>query len=262
MKLLFFADIVGRSGRQALLNSLPKLREQYPADFVLANAENVSGGIGVKPAQLRELSKLGIDLFTSGNHIWQHADIIPFLRAEPTNILRPINYPSGSPGAGVRIIESSSGQRLAVINAMGRIFMDQLLDCPFRAIERELERVQTEASCIFVDFHAEATSEKQAMAYFLNGRVSAIVGTHTHVQTADERILDKGTAYITDVGMCGAKKSVIGFEVKPVTKRFYSGLPSRFKVASGPAILNAVYISINPDGKASEIQRISIDGYD
>lgn len=255
MRVLFIGDIVGRPGREAAASLVATLRNECAADFVIANAENAAGGTGLTPALARELlGRAGIDALTLGNHAWAKKEIYPYLQNEG-RVLRPLNYPPGAPGQGMAVFETTCGM-LALLVLQGRVFMEPV-DDPFRAADAELEALGDAARAIIVDFHAEATSEKQAMAWHLAGRVAAVIGTHTHVQTADERIMDGGTAYITDVGMTGPVNSIIGMRRDTVMKRFATGLPSRFEVAEGPACLCAVLVELEEaTGKALNITRI------
>jgi metallophosphoesterase (TIGR00282 family) len=256
IKILFIGDIVGSPGREAVKVILPKLKEEYKLDFIVANGENAAGGSGLTPKICMELFDYGIDVLTSGDHIWRKKEIFEIIDKDP-RILRPLNFPALSPGRGSGIYDLKDGKtKIAVINLLGRVFMEPL-DCPFQTVERELEKISQQSKIIIVDIHAEATSEKKALGWFLDGQVSSVLGTHTHTQTADERILPKGTAYITDVGMCGAFDSVIGRRIEDVLKRFITGIPQRFEVANENINLEAVLIEIDKDtGKAISIQRI------
>ncbi len=244
-------DIIGRPGRQALKAILPGLRQELAIDFVIANGENTAGGFGITADTAYELLDNGVDLLTSGNHIWDQKEIIPYMD-EGLPLIRPANYPN-APGRGYLIYEG-----VMVLNLMGRVFMPAL-DCPFRTADAILDEVAESENpkVIIVDFHAEATSEKQGLGWYLDGRVSAVLGTHTHVGTVDAKILPKGTAYLSDVGMTGPVNSVIGSNVGDVLERFLTGLPQRLNVATGPSVLNSVLMDINPEtGKATSIQRI------
>jgi 2',3'-cyclic-nucleotide 2'-phosphodiesterase len=255
MHILFIGDIVGRPGRESVATWLPRLRDEGPIDFVVANAENSAGGIGATPKVLKELRASGIDAFTMGNHVWRKRELMPALDAFP-ELIRPANYPKGTAGQGAAALSLPTGQKIGIVNVLGRVFMEPL-ECPFAAAEREIASLRGETSFILVDIHAEATSEKVAMGWHLDGECTAVLGTHTHVQTADERILPKGTAYISDVGMCGPLDSVLGVECETVLRRFKTGLPERFNVASGPAVFNAVLIKADEStGQALEIARI------
>ena len=243
-------DVVGRPGRRALEMFVPGLRKQHGIDVVIANGENAAGGFGITTDTADEIFRAGVDVITTGNHIWDQREIIPHLD-EGLPILRPLNYPPGSPGRGYLVKNS-----VLVINVMGRVFMDAL-DCPFRGVDSVLESVTPLPKVIVVDLHAEATSEKQAMAWYLDGRVSLEVGTHTHVPTADPRIMPKGTAAVTDVGMAGPSLSVIGMEPASVIEKFLTQTPRRFTVAGGPVKMNAVLVDVDGStGKARSIVRM------
>jgi metallophosphoesterase (TIGR00282 family) len=256
LRILFVGDVNGKPGRKALESYLAECsRKRVEFDFVIANVENAAGGFGLTKEISQKISAAGVDCQTSGNHIWDKKEIYPYFEAEP-RLLRPANYPSGAPGFGYNLYSAKNGEKVAVVNLQGRIFMWNI-DCPFKTIDAIINQISGETRIIIVDFHAEATSEKQAMGWYLNGRVSAVVGTHTHVQTADERILSEGTAFITDVGMTGPYDSVIGVEVDDALYRIVSGLPNRFTIAEGDVRLAAVILDIDPaTGKASEIERI------
>jgi metallophosphoesterase (TIGR00282 family) len=257
MKVLFIGDIVGKVGRTAVKSLLPNLADKYKIDLVVANGENIAGGFGLTESLVSEIFKMGVHVITTGNHVWDKKDFIAHISKE-NRVLRPLNFPPGVPGYGSIIYTAQNGHKIAIMNVSGRVFMSSI-DCPFRAAETELERLAKETNKIIIDFHAEATSEKIAFGYFLDGKVSAVIGTHTHVQTADEKILPKGTAYITDVGMTGPVHSVIGIEVDQIIKRFLSGMPSRFETARGDGIISAVILQIdNASGKANKIQRLQI----
>jgi metallophosphoesterase (TIGR00282 family) len=258
LKILFIGDIVGKPGRRAILRLLDNIKNSYQIDFVIANAENASGGFGITPDVLRELFDYGIDLLTSGNHIWDKREIIPKLDEEK-RLLRPANYPIENPGTGSVVFQTEADENIGVLNLLGRIFMNSI-DCPFKTAIEEIKKLKARANVIIIDIHAEATSEKMAMGWFLDGKVSAIIGTHTHIQTADERVLPEGTAYITDVGMTGAMDSVIGMNKDIIIERFLTQRPQRFKVAKRDIQLNAVIIDINPKtGKSNSIQRLKMD---
>lgn len=243
-------DVVGRPGRRAVSALLPGLRQKYAVDMVIANGENAAGGAGLTWPIAQELFQSGVDVLTSGNHIWDQKEIIPYLDKEAP-ILRPLNYPPGVPGQGFLTYNG-----VAVINLMGRVFMGNL-DCPFRAAEGLLKSDEDLPSVIVVDFHGEATSEKMALGWYLDGQVSAVVGTHTHVGTVDARILPQGTAYITDVGMVGPRDSVIGNQREAVINRFLTQMPSRFPVADGPVVFNAVLLEVAENtGRATDIHRV------
>ncbi len=257
MNVLFIGDIMGEPGRRAMSRLLPKVVTQQVVDLVIGNGENVAGGFGITPELAQELFEMGLSVITTGNHAWDRKEILDFIRQEP-RLLRPANYPSGAPGQGSIVVETPAGERLAVLQLMGRTFMPTL-DCPFQVARREVARLKAETRAIIVDMHAEATSEKMAMGHFLDGEVSAVVGTHTHVQTADEQILPKGTAYITDIGMTGPVNSVIGIKKELAIEKFLTQMPRRFEVASGPAVFSAVLIELDGQiGKAIRIQRFRI----
>ncbi|MGB9823058.1 MULTISPECIES: TIGR00282 family metallophosphoesterase [Thermodesulfovibrio] len=243
LNVLFIGDIVGKSGRQIVKAILPGLVEQYKIEFVIANGENAAGGFGITENVAQELFSYGIDLITTGNHVWDKKESIPYI-AKEAKILRPLNYPAGIPGFGSIVTKTKKNNIIAVINVLGRVFMN-LLDCPFRTTEEEIKRIREQTKFIFIDFHAEATSEKIAFAYYFDGQVSAIIGTHTHVQTADERILPRGTAYITDVGMTGPEDSVIGFKKEEVIEKFLTQMPKKFDVPSTASIFSAVVIQVD-----------------
>jgi hypothetical protein len=249
VRILAIGDLVGRPGRQAISQLLPGLRQQYKLDLVIANAENVAGGVGITPDTARELLKDGVDVLTSGNHIWAQKEIIPFLDSDMP-ILRPLNYPPGVPGRGYL-----AAKGVAVVNLMGRTFIGDF-DCPFRAMDQLLARITEKI--IIVDFHAEATSEKVAMGRYLDGRVSAVLGTHTHVGTIDAQVLPKGTAYVTDIGMTGPIDSVIGDDTEAVIQRFLTKIPHRLGVGRGKTVLNAILVGVDDEtGRATSIERIS-----
>jgi metallophosphoesterase (TIGR00282 family) len=260
MRIGMVGDLVGKPGRNAVLDWAPTLRSEYGVEFLIVDAENAAGGVGITPELAMNLLRDGsIDVLTLGNHAWGKREILPYLDEE-SRILRPANYPPGAPGRGWGVYGSSQGQ-VAVIVLQGRTFMEPV-DDPFRALDSILESLPGGLAAIFVEFHAEATSEKQAFGMFADGRVSAVVGTHTHVQTADERILPRGTAYLTDVGMTGPIHSVIGMRVDVVLPRFQSLLPSRFEVADGEAQLSAALIDVDPHSRrAVQIERLQIPPY-
>ncbi len=257
VKVLFIADIVGKPGRQALAGELDRLVERHRIDLVIANGENAAGGFGLTEEVAAELFGFGIHLLTSGNHIWDKRESYDFLRREP-KVIRPANYPHGAPGRGSAVVKTASGTSVAVLNLEGRVFMNAL-DCPFAAASHEIARLKEITPILIVDFHAEATSEKVAMGWHLDGKVSAVLGTHTHVQTADERILPEGTAYISDVGMTGSFDSVIGIRKELAVEKFLTQLPVRFEVAKKDVRLNGVVVEIDEiTGKASAIERLSV----
>jgi metallophosphoesterase (TIGR00282 family) len=256
MKIFFIGDIMGSPGRKAISALLHKVVDKYSIDLVVANCENASGGIGITPEVAEQLFQMGIDVMTSGNHIWKHKEIQPYLEAND-RLLRPANYPAGTPGRGLTIIETAAGESAAVLNLEGRIFMNPL-DCPFRTADQELSSLPPHVKVILVDMHAEATSEKMALGWYLDGRVSAVIGTHTHVQTADERILPGGVGYLTDAGMTGPGDGIIGMERQVIIERFLSQLPQKFKVAGQNIQLQGVVIDIESNGKCRDIIRIQM----
>ena len=257
MKLVFIGDIVGKPGRQIVAQRIREIREAWQPDILLANAENSAGGLGATPEVIDELKKLGIAGFTMGNHTWRKKSIIPAMPGLP-ELVRPANFPPGMPGKGHTVITLPDGRKLGLLNLIGRVYMEPF-DCPFRAADALLPELLKETRTILVDMHAEATSEKIAMGWHLDGRCSAVVGTHTHVQTADNWIMPGGTAFITDVGMCGPIQSVIGTDKEVVVKKFISGMPEKFEVATGAALLSAVAIEIDDNtGQARSINRILI----
>jgi 2',3'-cyclic-nucleotide 2'-phosphodiesterase len=255
VNLLLVGDIVGRPGRELVRRGLRAVIDAHGVDLVIANAENAAAGFGVTKDIGDSLLEAGIDVMTSGNHIWDKKEALDYIKAEP-RLLRPANFPAGVPGRGSYVAQTGDGRAVGVINAMGRVFM-QPLDDPFAVVLREIESIRHRTRVIIVDFHAEATSEKIAMGWHLDGRVTAIIGTHTHVQTADERILPKGTAYLTDVGMTGPHDSIIGMEVEPSLARFLTGMPAKFEPATGNARLNAVLVEADErTGRATRVARI------
>ncbi len=256
MRVLFIGDIVGRPGRRVCAAQVPALRKHYGVDLVVANAENAAGGFGLTGAVAEELLGYGIDCLTTGNHVFAQKDFEQFL-AECDRVLRPANYPPGTPGNGYGVFPAG-GARVAVLNLNGVVFMAPL-DCPFRTADALLDELREQTPIIIVDFHAEATAEKAAFAYFVDGRCSAVIGTHTHVQTADERILAGGTGFITDVGMTGPEDSVIGMKHKIVVERFVTKMPRRFEVAAGPGVINAALLDIDEDtGRCQAIERLRV----
>lgn len=257
LTIMFVADVCGKVGRRAAAHMIKPLREEHGADYVIANVENAAGGFGITPEMSIKMFSYGIDIQTSGNHIWDRVAILEYLEEKP-KLLRPANYPVGAPGKGYHIDEVGE-VKVGVLNLMGRTFMADI-DCPFNVADREIADIKTQTDIIIVDFHAEATSEKQAMAYYLDGKVSAVIGTHTHVQTADERIFKRGTAYITDAGMTGPYDSVIGMDVGPSLGRFLTGMPKRFSTASDDVKLSGVIVKVDQsDGHATSITRFCTD---
>jgi metallophosphoesterase (TIGR00282 family) len=261
MKVLFLGDIVGKPGRRAVRSILPRLIAKEQLAFVVANCENAAGGIGVDPATASELLEAGIDVLTSGNHVWRNKSVAEYIEREQ-RLLRPANFPPLAPGEGWIVRELPAGNRIGVLNLIGRVFMDSV-DCPFQAVERILPELSARTRVIIVDMHGEATSEKSAMGWLLDGRVSAVFGSHTHVQTADERILPGGTAYLTDAGMCGPIDSVIGVRREQVVQRFLDHMPVKFEVAGGPVIVQGAIVEIDEDtGRATAVRRLQerVDG--
>jgi 2',3'-cyclic-nucleotide 2'-phosphodiesterase len=257
MKLLFVGDVIGKPGRRALQNLLPRLVDRHRADYVVVNVENSAGGFGVTPDVLAEISDLPIDCYTSGNHIWDKKEGVELLDREK-RLLRPANYPDGNPGHGLYVGETAAGIPVATINLEGRVYMSYL-DSPFLVADRLLQKLDPRIKVVFVDFHAEVTSEKQAMGFYLDGRVSAVIGTHTHVQTADERILPAGTGFLTDAGMTGPYESVIGMRTDRVLKRFLLQTHAAFEVAKRDVRLAGAVVDIDEEtGKARGIERLLI----
>jgi 2',3'-cyclic-nucleotide 2'-phosphodiesterase len=256
MNILFIGDIVGRPGRDLLQKGLHALLEHFDVDVTIANAENAAAGFGITRDIGQTLLDWGIDVMTSGNHIWDKKEVLDYIGVEP-RLLRPANYPAGVPGRGVRVAQTRDGRSVGVINVMGRVFMTPI-DDPFTVVLREIEAIRDRTRIIIVDMHAEATSEKIAMGWHLDGKVTAVIGTHTHVQTADERVLPGGTAYLTDAGMTGPHDSIIGMEKEPSLARFLTGMPTKFEPASGNPRLNGVVIEADDkSGRAKTIRRIS-----
>ena len=233
---------------------MPRLKEEFSLDFVIANAENAAGGSGIIPKVAEDLFSSGVDVLTSGDHIWKKQEVFALVDQDK-RVMRPINFPEGAPGSGATVFSCRNGKKIAVINVQGRVFMEAL-DCPFRTARKAIEEVRSQTQIIILDIHAEATSEKMALGWYLDGLVSAILGTHTHVQTADERIMPKGTAYLTDVGMTGPLDSVIGRRVEDVLKRFLTSIPVKFEIASDNIQLQGAIVEIDDSGKARSILRI------
>jgi metallophosphoesterase (TIGR00282 family) len=257
LRILFIGDIVGKKGRRTVKEVIYKVIEEYRVDLCLANGENAAGGFGITPTVAEELFDQPIEVLTSGNHIWDRKEIIDYIEKEEC-LLRPANYPQESPGKGSTIFTTAGGLKVGILNLEGRVFVSNI-ECPFKTATREINSLKKQTSIIFVDFHAEATSEKMAMGWFLDGKASAVVGTHTHVQTADERILPGGTAYITDVGMTGPRDSVIGIKKEQVLDRFITNVPQRFECASGQGVFCAVIIDVDENtGLAKTIERLSL----
>jgi hypothetical protein len=259
MNILCIGDIVGRPGREAVASALPKIRKEHGIDFVIANAENASGGAGLIPKNADEILSFGVDVMTMGDHVWDKPDILPYLQEHQQKIVRPANFPEGTPGAGWTITQASNGVKVGVINLLGRTFMRYNVLCPFLALESIVPKIKEHAQVIIVDMHAEATSEKVALGHFADGKVSLVFGTHTHIQTADEKILPQGTAYITDLGMSGPYDSVIGQDKVKIITRFLTSMPHKFEVAPSAATVHGVILKVNPKtGKAEGITRLQM----
>ncbi|GMV82302.1 MAG: metallophosphoesterase [Planctomycetota bacterium] len=254
--VLFFGDVVGRPGRKAVCHAIPKLKAKYDPDFIVANGENSAGGSGITAGTLHKLTSYGVEALTSGDHFFRNKEYVGVVN--DTRVLRPANYPSTAPGRGWGLYETRGGFQIAIVNVMGRIFMEAL-ECPFLAMDRVIHEIGSKTRVILVDFHAEATSEKTAMGWHLDGRASAMVGTHTHIQTADERILPRGMAYLTDLGMSGPYDSVIGRSAEAVLHRLTTGVPARFEVVEGHELACGVVLRINVEsGKAESIERFQV----
>jgi metallophosphoesterase (TIGR00282 family) len=256
LRLLFLGDIIGEPGRRAVIDTVPVWKKERGIDFVVVNGENSAGGRGITPRITIDLLRAGVAVITTGDHVWDQKDLAAFIDTEP-RLLRPINYPEGVPGQGVIVLETPKG-KVGVINVQGRTFMQPSLDNPFHVLERVVAKMREETAIIFVDAHAETTSEKIAIGRFLDGRVSAVVGTHTHTQTADERVFPGGTAFLCDAGMCGPTESILGRSIEPIIQRFISSMPVNFPVAHGPVMLCGALIEIDETtGRALSIQRIA-----
>jgi 2',3'-cyclic-nucleotide 2'-phosphodiesterase len=262
MRLLFLGDVVGRAGRRAVTETLPRLRRRYRLDFVVVNGENAAGGFGITEAILTDLLAAGVDVVTLGNHAFDQKEALVFIERQP-RLIRPVNFPQGTPGRGSGIFKAANGADVLVINALGRVFMMEL-DCPFRAIDHEIAacRLKRDADAIIIDFHAEATSEKQALGHFLDGRVSCVVGTHTHAPTADEHVLAAGTGYMSDVGMCGDYNSVLGMDPQEPVSRFLTRIPrERFEPAMGPVTISGLAVEIDDaTGLTRRVQALRLGG--
>jgi len=257
LRLLFLGDIIGEPGRRAVIETVPLLKKNRALDFVVVNGENSAAGRGITPKISIDLLRAGVAVITTGDHIWDQKEIVSYIDTEP-RLLRPINYPDKTPGQGSVILETSKG-KIGVINVQGRTFMLPHLENPFRIMDEAVAKMREETKMIFVDVHAETTSEKIAMGRFLDGRVSAVVGTHTHTQTADERIFPGGTAFLCDAGMCGPTESVLGREIEPILARFITNMPVPFPVAKGPVQLQGIVIDLDEaTGKALAIERIAL----
>jgi metallophosphoesterase (TIGR00282 family) len=257
MQVLFVGDIFGKSGREIARRAIPALVEQRGIDFVIANVENSAAGFGVTADVAETILGYGVDVMTSGNHVWDKKEVLEYIPREP-RLLRPANYPAGVPGRGSYLGRTRTGEPVGVVNVMGRVFMAPL-DDPFAIALREIETLRAKTRVIVVDFHAEATSEKIALGWYLDGRATAVIGTHTHVQTADDRVLPKGTACLTDAGMTGPHDSIIGVTVEAALGRFLTGMPAKFEPANGPSRLNAVIVTADPaTGRALSIERLNL----
>ncbi len=258
MNLLLIGDIIGEPGRRILSQHLHVLKHDYRIDVAVGNAENAAGGFGVTPRIAEDLFGMGFDILTTGNHVWDKKEILSYIRDHPS-LLRPANYPDGAPGCGRAVVTTPAGDKVGILHLMGRVYMPASLDCPFRVGDREIEKLRTETNVILVDMHGEATSEKSSIGWHFDGRVSAVLGTHTHVQTADERILPHGTAFLTDVGMTGPIDSVIGVKTEEAIQKFLTQMPKKFETATGPSVLSGAVVEVdNVTGKAVSIKRIRI----
>jgi hypothetical protein len=256
LTILFLGDVVGEPGRSAVIARLSELKQRLEVDFIVINGENAAGGRGITPKITIDLLRAGASVITTGDHIWDQKDIIPFIETEP-RLLRPINYPPGAPGSGSIVLETAKG-KVGVINVQGRTFMQPILENPFEALDRAVAEMRDETRVIFVDAHAETTSEKIAIGRFLDGRVSAVIGTHTHVQTADEQIFPRGTAFLCDAGMCGPAQSILGRAIDPIVNRFISNLPAPFPVAKGDVRLCGAVVGVDETtGRAISITRMN-----
>jgi metallophosphoesterase (TIGR00282 family) len=256
LKLLFLGDIIGEPGRKAVIEKVPLFKRERGVDFVVVNGENSAGGRGITGKIAIDLLRAGVAVITTGDHVWDQKDLPGYIRTEP-RLLRPINYPEDTPGGGSIVLDTPKG-KVGVINVQGRTFMQPILENPFRIMDEVVERMRGETPVIFVDVHAETTSEKIAMGRFLDGRVSAVIGTHTHTQTADERIFPGGTAFLCDAGMCGPVDSVLGREIDPIVRRFVTNMPCVFPVAKGPVVLCGAIVEIDEStGRAIRIERVA-----
>jgi 2',3'-cyclic-nucleotide 2'-phosphodiesterase len=259
LTILFLGDVVGEPGRSAVIARLAELKQQHAVDFIIVNGENAAGGRGITPKITIDLLRAGVSVITTGDHIWDQKEVIPFLETEP-RLLRPVNYPAGAPGSGSIVLETAKG-KVGVIDVQCRTFMQPILENPFPAVEAAVNKMRNETTNIFVDVHGETTSEKIALGRFLDGKVSAVIGTHTHVQTADEQIFPGGTAFMCDAGMCGPIESILGRAVDPIVNRFISNLPSSFPVAKGEVRLRGALIEIDErSGRALRIRRVDEPG--
>lgn len=256
IKILFIADITGRAGRKAVKEVLPQIKQEKSIDFVVANGENITSGHGMTVGAMDEMIEAGVDFFTTGNHIWKKPEFFAELDKDETPVIRPANYPDDSPGVGYKIIKKEFGKVL-IINLLGQEGINARVESPFKEIDKILAETKGKYDISIVDFHAEFTSEKVAMGFYLDGRVSAVVGTHTHIQTADERVLAKGTAYITDAGMVGPKESVLGMQTDIIIKLFTTGVPQKFhNETKGPYIFNSVLVEVDKKGRAVSVERV------
>jgi 2',3'-cyclic-nucleotide 2'-phosphodiesterase len=253
-RILMIGDVVGKPGRHAVAEIVPQLRTQEQIDLVIANGENSAGGRGLTPQTADELLSYGVDVLTSGNHVFHQKDIVPYLEGD-VPVLRPLNYPPGVPGRGYTVVAAAGGMKVLVVNLCGRVNLLHV-DSPFQRIDRLFREFATMPPIIIVDFHAETTSEKEALGWFLDGRVSAVLGTHTHVPTADARLLKQGTAYVTDVGMVGPYNSILGDRIEPILSHFLTLMPARFEVGDGPVTFNSVLVDVDDTGRAHTIRRI------
>ena len=259
LRILFLGDVVGEPGRGAVIARLPELKQKLALDFIVINGENAAGGRGITSRITIDMLRAGVSVITTGDHIWDQKEIIAFIDTEP-RLLRPINYPAGTPGAGAIVLETAKG-KVGVVNVQARTFMQPILDNPFPAVENAVAQMRAETNVILVDAHGETTSEKMALGRFLDGKVSAVVGTHTHVQTADEQIFPGGTAFICDAGMCGPINSILGRTIDPIVKRFMSNVPAIFPVANGEVRLRGALIDIDEkSGRALRIVRVDEEG--
>jgi len=256
MNILFIGDVVGSPGRAAIKALLSKMKQKHDVDFVIANAENSAGGSGITPRTARDLFQSGCDVLTSGDHVWRRPEVVDLLNTNPA-ILRPANFPAGAPGRGSGVFRSAAGPCVGVVCLLGRVFVDAMVASPFLSVQEEIAELKKKTPIVIVDLHAEATSEKVAMGWFLDGQVTAVLGTHTHIPTADERVLPKGTAYITDVGMTGPYDSVIGRSKDKIIERFLTGLPTRFELGQKDVALCGALVEVDTDsGRALSIKRI------
>lgn len=259
LNILFLGDVVGEPGRTAVISKLPELKDKFALDFIVVNGENAAGGRGITGKITIDLLRAGVSVITTGDHIWDQKDVMSFLALEP-RLLRPLNYPPGAPGNGSIVLETPKG-KVGVLNVQARTFMQPILENPFRAIEEAVSQMREETRNIIVDVHGETTSEKIAIGRFLDGKVSAVIGTHTHVQTADEQIFPGGTAFLCDAGMCGPVNSILGRAIEPIVNRFVSNLPAAFPVAGGEVRLRGAVIEVNQvNGRAESIRRVDEPG--